>query len=171
MLHHSGLVASLEWLARQMKEQFGLQVKLESDGAQQFESTLLKLFLFRAVQELLFNVAKHAGVKAAQVALTISDGCLSVSVTDQGQGFDPGILDSIATLGGFGLLSLRERARYVGGSFTIESAPGKGSCFTLMVPISLAKAEVIAPAIDRQPSTLGPASGLNRCRRHPGAFR
>jgi PAS domain S-box-containing protein len=159
VLHHSGLVASLEWLTRQMKEQFGLQVQLESDGAQQFESAPLKVFLFRAVQELLFNVVKHAGVKTARVALSSSDGSLAVSVSDPGQGFDPGILDSITTLGGFGLLSLRERARYIGGDLTVESAAGKGSRFTLMVPISLAKAEKMDhPAMGLQPPA--PAEAL-----------
>jgi signal transduction histidine kinase len=154
VLQHSGLVASLEWLARQMKEQFGLHVQMESDGAQQFEGEPLKVFFFRAVQELLFNMVKHAGVKTAQVALSSSDSCAVVSVTDQGQGFDPGILDSITSLKGFGLLSLRERTRYIGGSLAIESAAGKGSRFTLTVPISLAKAEKRDdPATDLQAST------------------
>jgi PAS domain S-box-containing protein len=167
VLHHSGLVASLEWLVRQMKEQFGLHVRLESDGTQQSESTPLKVFLFRAVQELLFNVVKHAGVKTAQVALSSSDGCFAVSVTDQGQGFDPRILDSITSLGGFGLLSLRERANYIGGSFGIESAPGKGSRFTLTVPVSLAKAEKIDPpatdlhnAISAEPTLPADTGGI-----------
>ncbi len=167
VLHHSGLVASLEWLAGQMKEQFGLHVQLESDGAQQFERMPLKVFLFRAVQELLFNVVKHAGVKTAQVALSSSNGCLAVSVTDQGQGFDPRILDSITSLGGFGLLSLRERANYIGGSFDIESALGKGSRFTLTVPARLAKAEKIDPpatdlhdAISAEPTLPADASGI-----------
>ena len=127
---------------------------MESDGAQQSESPLFKVFVFRAVQELLFNVVKHAGVKTAHVALSSSDGCLAVSVSDQGQGFDPGILDSITSLGGLGLLSLRERANYIGGSLSIESAAGKGSSFTLTVPISLAKAEKIDHLVtDLQPST------------------
>jgi PAS domain S-box-containing protein len=154
VLHHSGLVASLEWLTQQMKAKFGLQVQLESDGAQQFESPLLKVFLFRAVQELLFNVVKHARVKTAQVALSSSDGCLAVSVTDQGQGFDLGILDSITTLGGLGLLSLKERANYIGGSLSMESAAGKGSSFTLKVPINMDKAEKIDhPTTDLQDFT------------------
>ena len=155
VLHHSGLVAALEWLTGQMKEQFGLQVRLESDGAQEYESSPLKVFMFRAVQELLFNVVKHAGVKTAKVALSSFNGCVAITITDQGQGFNPGILDSITSLGGFGLFSLQERARYIGGSLLIDSTPGKGSSFTLKVPITLAKEEKIDhPATDLQPSTL-----------------
>ena len=89
VLHHSGLVASLEWLTRQMKEQFGLQVQLESEGAQQYKSPLLKVFVFRAVQELLFNVVKHAGVKTAQVALSSFDSCLAVTRHRSGPGVQP----------------------------------------------------------------------------------
>jgi CheY-like chemotaxis protein len=59
------------------------------------------------------------------------------TVSDQGVGFSPTILDIPAKLTGFGLLSLRERACHVGGSFTIVSAPGQGSCFTLTVPIEV----------------------------------
>jgi PAS domain S-box-containing protein len=162
VLHHSSLVAALEWLARQMTEQFGLHIQLKSDKAQQFESAPLKVFLFRAVQELLFNVVKHSGVKTALVVFSSSDGCLAVSVSDQGQGFSPGILDTPTSLKGFGLFSLRERCKYIGGSLLVESAPGKGSRFTLKVPISLAKAEKIDhPATDLQPATpaVSPASG------------
>jgi PAS domain S-box-containing protein len=133
VLHHSSLAAALKWLAGQMMDQFGLQVQLESNAEKQVEIGSLKVFLFRAVQELLFNVVKHAGVKSAHVVLSGSDSSLAMMVSDQGQGFDPGILDSYTATRGFGLLSLRERARYIGGSLVIESAPGQGSRFTLTV--------------------------------------
>ena len=152
VLHHSGLVAAMQWLARKMKDQFGLQVQLESDGAHELESSPLRVFLFRAVQELLFNVVKHAGVKTAQVVLSSSGSSLAMTVSDQGQGFSPDILDSYTEPRGFGLLSIRERARYIGGNLVVESAPGKGSRFALTVPISKDKVdEVKRPASDQQP--------------------
>jgi signal transduction histidine kinase len=135
VLHHSGLIVALQWLARQMEEQFGLQVEIEAGVTQPFENTPLKIFLFRAVQELLFNVVKHAGVKSARVVLSESAAGLVTTVSDQGQGFNPAILGLPAVLTGFGLLGLRERARYVGGSFTMESAPGRGSRFSLTIPV------------------------------------
>ncbi|MBI5581722.1 MAG: PocR ligand-binding domain-containing protein [Deltaproteobacteria bacterium] len=154
VLHHSGLGAALQWLAGQMRDQFGLQVQLEADSAQPFESASLKVFLFRAVQELLFNVVKHAGVRIVQVVLSGSDSSLAITVSDQGRGFNPDILDSYTATRGFGLLSLRERARYIGGRLAIESAPEQGSRFTLTVPISHAGAdEVEPPAVDPQPLT------------------
>jgi len=137
VLHHSGLIPALEWLIRQMHEQFGLHVQLDTDAAQQFESGPLKVFLFRAVQELLFNVVKHAGVKSARVLLSGASGRLLISISDQGQGFDPEVMNSAGEKSGFGLLRLRERARSIGGDLVVASAAGQGSRFTLMVPLSL----------------------------------
>ncbi len=154
VLQHSGLAAALKWLAEQMMDQFGLHVRLESNAAQQFDNAPLRVFLFRSVQELLFNVVKHSGVKSAQVVLSGSDGSLAVTVSDQGRGFNPDILESYTATRGFGLLSLRERVRYIGGNLLIETSPGQGSRFTLTVPIRQAGAiEIKQPAADRQPRT------------------
>ncbi|MFZ0132850.1 MAG: response regulator [Desulfobacterales bacterium] len=139
VLQHSGLIAALQWLAGQMNAQFGLGIQLVTDGAPHFERSPLNVFLFRAVQELLFNVVKHADVKRARVELRGADHGLSIAVSDQGRGFDPDCLDHFDEKAGFGLLSLRERTRHIGGSLTIESAPGRGSRFTLRVPLSLDK--------------------------------
>ena len=137
MLQHSRLVDSLKWLIEQMEDQFGLQVELKANTAKRFKSGPLKIFMFRAVQELLFNVVKHGGVNSARVVLSGSDDSLTVSVWDQGTGFFPDFLDTSAATHGLGLLSMRERARYLGGDLVIESAPGKGSCLTLSVPLQL----------------------------------
>jgi PAS domain S-box-containing protein len=145
VLHHSSLFEVLQWLSRQMSDQFGLQVELEADGEHPFEYAPLKRFLFRAVKELLFNIVKHAGAKSARVLLTGTDSSLVITVSDQGLGFDPGTIDSSIEKAGFGLLSIRERASYIGGNLAIDSAPGKGSRFTLAVPLGF------GPTDDRQP--------------------
>jgi CheY-like chemotaxis protein len=112
----------------------------------------LKVFLFRAVQELLFNVVKHAGVKNARIAIARSNGNLDITVSDEGIGLDPEILNSLSPKRGIGLLTLRERARYIGGSLTIEGVPGQGSRCTLTIPISLHKSEELkSPAVGLQP--------------------
>jgi PAS domain S-box-containing protein len=147
MLQHSGLFAALQWLVRQQGEKFGLHVELESNGDQQLESTPLKVFLFRAVQELLFNIVKHAKVKSARVVLSVSDSCISISVSDKGRGFNPLNLDNHTLTEGLGLLSLRERTRYIGGTLVIESIPGKGSCFTLTVPFCITEDKKSQPLI------------------------
>jgi PAS domain S-box-containing protein len=137
VLHQSGLISALKSLTQQMSEQFGLYVRLETGSERKFDHSSVKVFLYRAVQELLFNVTKHAGVKSAHVNLSGSDGSLAITVSDQGRGFDPSALNSSGVKAGFGLITLRERARYIGGDLSIESAPGKGSRFTLTVPLSM----------------------------------
>jgi CheY-like chemotaxis protein len=98
------------------------------------------ILLFQAVRELLFNVAKHAGVKNARVEVRRAGSELRVLVADEGTGFDPSRIRTEGGLtGGFGLFSVRERVNYVGGHLEIDSAPGRGSRFTLVVPAGQAK--------------------------------
>jgi PAS domain S-box-containing protein len=134
VLHYSDLGAALAWLIRQMRDQFRLDVHLEMAPNRPLESAPLKVFLFRAVKELLFNIVKHAGVKTAQVKLAGSDHQLFITVSDSGKGFDTAMLERYTPSAGLGLLSLRERASYIGGSLTIESTPGQGSRLMLRVP-------------------------------------
>lgn len=136
VLHHTGLMGALEWLCRNMREQFRLEVHLTADGVEQYENMPLKMFAFRAVQELLFNVVKHAGVKNARVSVSGAQGQLTISVSDTGKGFDPSILLKPQKKGGIGLLSLRERVSHIGGRLSIGSAHGNGSRFTLTIPVA-----------------------------------
>lgn len=141
ILHHSGLVAGLNWLSGQMNEQFGLTTAIETTADIVLDSAPLKLFLFRAVQELLFNIVKHAGVKHARIDLSSTNGCFAITVSDQGQGFDPEQMKKRGGGIGFGLLTIQERANCIGANLTIDSVPGKGSRFTLTVPHSVDKAD------------------------------
>jgi signal transduction histidine kinase len=136
VLHHSGLLAGLQWLSGQMNEQFGLSVLLQIDAAPAIKNAALELFVFRAVQELLFNTIKHAGVKQARVTLAGCDHHMIVSVNDQGRGFALNKFLKGTKRPGFGLLSIIERADYIGGSFKIDTAPGNGSRFTLTIPLN-----------------------------------
>jgi PAS domain S-box-containing protein len=141
VLYHGSLYNALEWLGRQMNEQFGLKVELQDEKSPYLEKTPLKLFLFRAVQELLFNIVKHAGVKSARVALAGSNGNVTVTVSDQGKGFNKDIIDTFREKAGFGLISIRERAERIGGYLKIESEPGQGSSFILYMPVQTAVTE------------------------------
>jgi signal transduction histidine kinase len=84
--------------------------------------------LFRAAQEGLTNVRKHAGATRAGLVLDYADGVVRVEVGDDGRGTD----DGAAT--GFGLLGLRERAAHLGGRLQVESAPGAGCMVRMEVP-------------------------------------
>ena len=137
VLHRSGLKAALEGLFLRMREQFGLTIQLDTLTGRQVRSTPLKVFIFRAVKELLFNVVKHSGATSARVQLSATPDEFVVTVSDTGRGFDTSILDRYTPHPGLGLLSLRERASYVGGRLTIESTPGQGSRLILRVPTDM----------------------------------
>ncbi len=144
VLDHSGLVAALEWLTGQIKAQFGLNADLKNKTDIQLENAPIKVFAFRAIQELLFNIAKHAGVNSARVEISNSDHHFFVTVSDEGRGFDPEVLNRSGKVG-FGLLTIRERANYIGAQLIIDSAPGKGSRFSLKIPLGIVRAEGLQP--------------------------
>jgi PAS domain S-box-containing protein len=133
-LQTEGLVPALEWLAQWMQDTHGLTVNLQVKAGNQPETEALKVLLFQAVRELLFNVVKHSGMREAAVAVTRTDELTHVVVTDTGQGFDPAHPQT-TKIGGLGLASIRQRLEFLGGSFAIASAPGQGSQFTLTVPL------------------------------------
>ncbi|MFO7655031.1 MAG: response regulator [Candidatus Krumholzibacteriia bacterium] len=138
ILHHSGLVAAVQWLAREMRKRQGLRVTVETRNWVPLGSDAVQVFLFRAVQEMLFNVVKHAGVKSAIVQLDGSLGRILVRVQDAGRGFDLAELDRPGHRGmGFGLFSLRERVSYMGGSLEVETAPERGARLTIVLPIGV----------------------------------
>lgn len=141
VLHHSGLIPGLERLARDMEDKFGLSVQLKVNTAYPHKHFAIAVFLYRAVQELLFNVVKHAGTQSAQVVLEDSTDKLFITISDRGKGFDPQTLESADANTGCGLISIKERARSIGADLMVESSPGQGSRFTLTVPVHLSNAD------------------------------
>jgi len=137
VLNHTGLIPSLEWLVQQMDKQFGLDVRLEADSDRPFKRSPLNVFIFRSVQELLFNVVKHAGVKQAFVGIHDTKDGIRIEVWDNGQGFDQAAIEETKAPKGFGLLSLRERTRSFGGRFIIDAVPGQGCRFSLRLPLEI----------------------------------
>jgi len=89
--------------------------------------------LFRVMQEALSNVSKHSQAKAAAVALKPCDGELVMTVRYTGRGFESGARSKAHA--GFGLITMRERLRAVGGRFSVESHPGRGTTVKASVPL------------------------------------
>ena len=140
IVHEGGLASGLEWLSRWMADRHGLSVEVTVEGRVPPLAEDVKILLFEAVRELLFNAVKHARVRRAGVVLrTIEGSRLQVAVVDDGQGFDPAQLKPACTMGGgFGLFSIRERLGLIGGELQIHSAPGSGARFVLTAPIGAA---------------------------------
>jgi PAS domain S-box-containing protein len=136
VLHDGGLAEAMEWLAQWMSQKHGLKVQIHTQGQGACETQDIKVLLFQSVRELLFNVVKHAKVKTARVRLDHSPQAIKITVSDRGRGFQLGKLRAHGVgEGGFGLFSIRERLEMLGGGLEIKSSPGKGSEFTLQVPL------------------------------------
>ena len=154
ILYHGDLGEALEWLAGQVQAKYGLTVHVDAVGAVDAQSDALKVFLYRAAQELLFNVVKHSRINAARIRVRRMGRCLCLCVSDRGRGFDPQELKATA---GFGLLSIRERVQLLGGRMRIKAAPGKGSTFFIVVPDGeLSGADLERQRVDGEESN-GPA--------------
>jgi signal transduction histidine kinase len=131
VLHQNDLCESLRWLAVQMRARHGLVVHVDVLAEVSVRSDALAVFLFRAAQEMLLNVIRHAGVTDAAVQVGRRGRYVRLSVADRGRGFDPkGLRQSV----GFGLLSIRERSELLGGRMKIASAEGRGSTLRVIVP-------------------------------------
>jgi signal transduction histidine kinase len=90
--------------------------------------------LFRIAQEALTNVLKHARASRAVLRLQVWMDRVSLTIRDDGQGFDPRRLGRPGGASGWGTVIMRERAEAVGGEVQVESAPGEGTSITIDVP-------------------------------------
>jgi light-regulated signal transduction histidine kinase (bacteriophytochrome) len=134
VLHELGLSAALDWLGEEIERTFGLKVEIIDDGGPKPLAPEARSILYRAVRELLINVAKHAHTDSATVECECRDQRVVVCVSDGGVGYD----SSAALAGrqrGLGLISVRERLSLIGGTVDLRSAPGGGTAATLTAPL------------------------------------
>lgn len=132
-----GLVPALDGLGEEMGRLYGLAVRI--DAEQELPALLepAKTTIFRAVRELLINVAKHAGTDIAEIhCYQTDDRRLMISIGDQGRGFDyqQTLGGRTAGVSGFGLISVRERIEFIGGELAVDSKPGYGTTITIVFP-------------------------------------
>lgn len=129
------LVPALQAYLRRFRATYGIAATLEvapelSGGAL---DPMAAAQLLRIIQETLTNVRKHSKAGAVRVRLSLVDGRARAVVQDDGEGFDPAGLEA-AEAGAFGLRFMRERAREVGGSVSVSSAPGQGTRVEISLP-------------------------------------
>ncbi|MCX6568089.1 MAG: sensor histidine kinase [Candidatus Aminicenantes bacterium] len=137
VLYDLGLEPALQWLCRQFQKKHGLRAEMTSEGSGPLVPDDIQITVFRSVQELLLNAVKHARASAVRVHLVRMPTALRVEVRDDGEGYDfsrEGA--SMDDHGGFGLLSIRERLRVLGGALRVTSSPGRGAAFILDVPLA-----------------------------------
>lgn len=135
VLYELGFEAAVEWLVERQKVlREDLELRFEDDGSPKPLSEDARVTLFQAVRELLVNVIKHAGASTAEVSLCREGDDIRISVEDDGVGFDVGARK--ASGDEFGLYSIGERLRAIGGAVEIESEPGHGTRIVLRAPLA-----------------------------------
>ena len=139
-----GLVAALRWYLTAYERRRQVVCQFSAIGDESVLPIEYKTVLFRIAQEALTNVAKHAAATQVVVTLVIEPLQASLTVRDNGQGFDPAVVSSQRTphVAGWGLVGIRERALLLGGECEIASRPGEGTVIQVTVPLS----PTVAPA-------------------------
>jgi two-component system sensor histidine kinase UhpB len=127
MLDDHGLLAALRWIAGQFSRRTGIPVTVHGPtGLARFAPTI-EIGMYRIVQEALTNVAKHARANHVTISLAVRQNELELVVADDGTGFDTNTVSRSGGLGGWGVITMRERAEAIGGTLTLESAPTRGT--------------------------------------------
>src|SRR5882757_1326268 len=136
VLYEHGLAAALEWLAAETRKNYNIEVTVQADCSANPKAADVRIFLFRAVRELLLNSAKHAGGSAVHITVQHRrPDKVRIIVADDGPGFDPNSLgDKRTGSQTVGLLNIRERVTSFGGEFHIKSGRKRGTRITLSLP-------------------------------------
>jgi len=142
VLYELGLPAAIDWLAERASQRYGIQVDSKQTGKAPEVSEDVKVFIFKAIQELITNVSKHASATRVTITTRWLKDNLEIIVSDDGCGFDAELMEKHLTGGNcFGLFSIRERLSYTGGSVQIQSSPGGGTRITITTPYHVSGAD------------------------------
>jgi signal transduction histidine kinase len=131
ILDDLGLVAALEWLARDFQQRSGIQCIAEVDNTLDISGHRATV-LFRICQESLTNVSRHAQASQVTVSLGRRDFDVVLRVTDNGRGISSEEMEDPRS---YGVMGMRERARAFGGRVTISGAPGEGTTVEATLPL------------------------------------
>jgi two-component system CheB/CheR fusion protein len=131
-LDHLGLSVALRSLCSEFAEREKLQVEFAVRKVPRRIPPDIASSLYRVAQEALRNVAKHSGSTAVRVTLVGMPKRLTMTIRDEGAGFDAG---SVKGNGGLGLISMQERVRLVHGEFSLKTLPGQGVAIAIQVPL------------------------------------
>ena len=134
VLQGDGLAEAMTWLAFRVKEQYGLHIDLEIKEDLNHLDHHVRMLIFQAIRELLFNIVKHAGILEAKVILEQVNGKGQITVSDDGKGFESEAVLSNPQLA-HGLLIMRDRLHLLGCHMQITSQPGQGTQIVIEIPV------------------------------------
>jgi two-component system, NarL family, sensor histidine kinase DegS len=131
MLDDLGLIPTIRKYVDAFKEQTGLDASLTVTGTERRLEPYLEVMIFRAIQELLGNAARHSQAAGVKMHVDMGTEAVRVSVDDNGRGFDP---EAVRSGNSLGLKLIQERVEMLGGKLDIDSALGKGARIVFSVP-------------------------------------
>jgi PAS domain S-box-containing protein len=136
VLYELGFAAAVEWLTEKFHEKYDLQITYISERTFTEPAGEISVLLFRTIRELLMNVVKHSRVRQAKLIISGDGNIIEINVEDNGAGFDTSDLSAfLIRKESFGILSIRERIRYLKGTFEISSRPDRGTKVKIAVPL------------------------------------
>ncbi len=155
-LEGKGLVAALRELGTQWEQQTDIVANLRVESTQTLPLPVEEA-VFRVAQEALANVARHSKATLVHMLLTTTEDTLTLSVVDNGQGFDTARQGFL----GVGLLSMQERMKALGGDVQVESAPGKGTrIIAHCKPLGVGTSDATAASNNVDAKGLTPTNGV-----------
>ncbi len=131
MLDDLGLVPTMKRYMDTFKDQTGIDAMITVVGTERRLEPFLEVMLFRSLQELMGNAARHGQATMVKVQVSLDDTSVKINVDDNGRGFDPG---KIGENGGLGLKVIKERAEMLGGHLNVNSVIGQGSQVEMQIP-------------------------------------
>jgi PAS domain S-box-containing protein len=136
ILYELGFEAALEWIAEGMRTLNAINITFNDDGQIKTLDETTKVLIFQAVRELLNNITRHAKAQNVEIFVARDNAMVVIQVNDDGIGFESSKVDqSREKTQGFGLYSIRERLKYIGGNLDVESALNRGTRITLKAPL------------------------------------
>jgi len=130
MLDDLGLTPALKWQAREVSRRSGIKVKVDAEDVPDHLPDEYRTCIYRVVQEALHNATRHSKAAHVRVTVTHEESGVSVRIQDDGVGFQT------SQEKGMGILGMEERVRHLGGSFHIDSGPGKGTAISIQLPLA-----------------------------------
>jgi len=133
LLTKLGLCEALEDLFEKLEDTEGMDAVCEIQGAHERLPQNQEIMIYRIVQEMVNNTLKHSGAKKISLRINVLPSKLDILFSDNGKGFD---LDKMLEKKSIGLQSIISRVKFLNGTVSINSSPGKGTEFAMQIPVS-----------------------------------
>jgi signal transduction histidine kinase/ligand-binding sensor domain-containing protein len=139
LLDEVGFLSAIRGYLETEADRTGLRIDVESSPDLVDFPAEVEITAFRLIQAAVSNVIRHAHASVVEVSIRLVDESLSLTIRDDGVGFDPGtVMNPSASGSSVGLVGMKERVQILGGEFSIESEPGRGTRVVVRIPVEVA---------------------------------